>query len=106
MFLFHYKGASKSDYNFYSLKCATELNFKDGKIKYLIPDLNIYCKVAIRYSSFDLPLYFIGKDRFEADGIWDSNLKLQREHEKFIISNYFNDEIKNLISALKTSDNW
>ena len=86
---------------FFSAKYTTELNFKDGKIKYEIIELEMH------HIDNNMSLYFTGEGSNWM--IYNKNGVLKRSNAKTDIENYFNAEIKVLKEYLEgksDQDNW
>jgi hypothetical protein len=86
---------------FFSAKYITELNFKDGKVKYEIIEL------AMNHTKTNAPLYFTGGGLnwylFNKKGV------LKKEQAKTDIGTYFNAQISLLADFLQgkgADDNW
>lgn len=68
---------------------STELNFKDGKVKYEITELNMYAQNG------GYKVLFTG-GLFEGYPIFNKKNELKRQDTKSDIENYFNNQIKSL----------
>jgi len=77
----------------YDAKYVTELNFKDGKVKYEIINLEI--------TTDGVPLNFTPKGALGGWSIYNKKGVLKLENAKQEIENYFNDQINSLSSYLK-----
>lgn len=86
----------------YDAKYVTELNFKDGKVKYEIINLEIMTNGA--------PLNFTPQGAFGGWYIYNKKGVLKQESTKQEIETYFNEQIKNLTAYLKgetnNNENW
>lgn len=98
-FLFTKNGGVKV---FFVAKYATEMSFKDGKVKYEIIDLEMYNPDNM------IPLTFVGGGLSWC--VFNKKGDLKREGIKADIETYFNAEIKRVIEALKggnsSTENW
>jgi len=105
----------------YDASHTIELNFKDGKVKYEVINLQMnyrQTKEPFLYNGKNSetildknkgisPFLFIGK--LLIPGIYTPNLRLKRPKAKAQIENYFNTQIKSLTDALNgksNNNNW
>ena len=85
---------------------TTVLNFKDGKVKYEIADFEMF--TTDRYRSSKLSVHFIKSTWLL--GIYNKEGVLKEDLAKRSIENYFNTEMKSVITFLKgkakLENNW